>query len=101
MEKKIDLQEYEIIGFPRREEAFAKAAELLGLSPDSSEEAVKAYICSHYDWYRNDEEYRYMGYDCGDCYMGGDVKKGIDCGDYLVVYAACPTYKLVHIYKKR
>ncbi len=42
-----------------------------------------------------------MGYDCGDCYMGGDEKKGIVCGDRLVVYAVCPNYKSVHIYKRK
>lgn len=100
MEKEIDLQDYEII-LSSQEEACAKAIELLGLSPDSSAQVIKDYINSHHEWYRDDEEYKYMGYDCGDCYMGGDVKKGIVCDDYLVVYAASPTYKLVHIYKKR
>lgn len=100
MGEEIDWQEYEIIGYSR-EEAYAKAVELLELSPDSSEEAVNAYIDSHHEWYRDDEKYRYIGYDCGDCYIGGDVKKGIVCGDCLVVYVACPNYKLVRIYKKR
>lgn len=100
MEKEIDLQEYEIIVYSRGE-AYAKAAELLGLSPGSSEEAIEEYIDSHHEWYRNDKEYKYMGYDCGDCYMGGDEKKGIVCGDRLVVYAVCPNYKSVHIYKRK
>ena len=57
------------------------------------------YIIANY--LPNDKEYKYMGYDCGDCYMGGDEKKGIVCGDRLVVYAVCPNYKSVHIYKRK
>lgn len=101
MKKEIDLQEYYEISLSSRDEAYAKAAELLGLSPDSTEQEIQDYITSHYEWYRYDMEEKYMGYDCGDCYMGGDVKKGIVCGDYFVIYAACPNYKLMHIYKKR
>lgn len=104
MSKKIDLQEYELLSL-KRDEAYAIAAELLGghfdLSTTNFTDAINSYIDKHYEWYRNDEEYQYMGYDCGDCYMGGDVKKGIVCGEYLVVYASCPTYKLVHIYKRK
>lgn len=55
MKKEINWQEYEIF-VTTWEESYAKAVELLGLSPDSSEEEVNAYIDKHHEWYRDDEE---------------------------------------------
>lgn len=104
MDREIDLREYELLPLAR-EEAYARAAVLLGLRSDPSApgfaDAVGDWIDSRCEWCRNDMEYRYMGYDCGDCYVGGDVKKGIVCGGYLVVHAACPNYRSVRIYRKK
>lgn len=100
MEKEINLQDYEII-LMSQEEACAKAVELLGLDSASSGQEVKDYIGSHHEWHSYDIEWKYMGYDCGDCYMGGYDYKGMVCGGFLVVYAWSPVYKLVQIYKKK
>lgn len=90
----IELNDYEYV---TQCNARAKAAELLGIN----ENEVVDYIERNYQWCQNSMEYQYMGYDCGDCYMGGDIKMGIICGDYLVIYATCPTYKVVTIMKKK
>lgn len=99
----IDLKDYENLMLPKKK-AYLKAAELLGLHFDETssdfEDVVNDYIDRNYQWYRNDEEYQYMGYDCGGCYMGGDVKKGILCGDFMVIYAVCPNYRQLSVLKR-
>lgn len=101
---KIDLENYEKL-LLSKEEAYIKAAELLGLRPDMSDKdlvvAVNDYIVRNYTWYNYDIEYKYMGYDCGDCYMGGDVKKGIKCGDYLIIFTECPNYRHLSIWREK
>lgn len=100
----IDLKNYENTMLPAAD-AYSKAAELLELDLDPSNpdfrDRINDYIDRNYEWYKDDTEYRYMGWDCGDCYMGGDIKKGMVRGDYLLIYAQCPNYKTVSIYKKK
>lgn len=92
----IKLNDYEDLMLSQTE-AYAKAAELLGIN----ESEVTDYIISNCQWHQNDMEYQYMGYDCGDCYMGGDIKKGIIRGNYLVIYATSPNYKQLSVRIKK
>lgn len=108
MNMEIDLNDYEKVEIaPSRDEVFAKTAELLGLGlaadlpAKSVEDAVIDYIERNHTWYRYDIEYQYMGYDCGDCYTGGDIKKGIICGDFLVIYLWRPGNKTIRVMKKK
>ena len=87
----IDLKDYENLMLPKKE-VYSKAAELLGLHFDETSSDFEDVV--------NDEEYQYMGYDCGGCYMGGDVKKGILCGDFMVIYAVCPNYRQLSVLRR-
>lgn len=92
----IELNDYEDLMLSQSE-AYAKAAELLGIK----ESEVTDYIINNHQWRRDDTEYQYMGYDCGDCYTGGDIKKGIIRGNYLVIYAISPNYKQLSVRIKK
>lgn len=92
----IELSDYQDLMLSQNE-AYSKAAELLGIDEDE----VAEYIERNHQWRRNDMEYQYMGYDCSDCYMGGDLKKGIIRGNYLILYATSPNYRRLSIWIKK